>query len=163
LSCLSGLPARAAQPPREFSIDLWDWTAPCRDLPTFKRWASDMKSIGVTRIEISAPWNLLEPKPGEYDLSFIADRFAVAQSLGLGMRVRLNSYWGGATPSWFTGDRWRDFDGHDPVGTPTPVSISDERFWQHFAPLCTKLAEKFRGEDIYFSPFLGVHAELKWS
>src|SRR4051812_22049236 len=63
---------------REFSIDLWDWTPPCRDLPTFTRWAADMKSIGATRVEISAPWNLLEPEPNRYDFSFIADRYAVA-------------------------------------------------------------------------------------
>ena len=152
-----------AQPPREFSIDLWDWTQPCRDLPTYKRWAADMKSIGVTRVEISVPWKVLEPKPGEYDLSFIADRLAVAKSLGLGSRIRLNSYYGGATPAWYDGDFWCDINGKAPKGTPRPVSISDERFWKHFAPLCTKIAATFRGEDIYFSPFLGVHAELKWS
>src|SRR6476646_3591694 len=76
---------------REFSFDLWDWTKPCRDLATFKTWAADLKSIGVTRIEISAPWNLLEPQPGKYDLSFIRDRQAIAKSLGLGLRVRINS------------------------------------------------------------------------
>jgi hypothetical protein len=152
-----------AQPPREFSIDLWDWTAPCRDLPTFKRWAADMRSIGVTRVEISVPWNLLEAKKGEYDLSFIADRLAVAKSLGLSMRIRLNSYYAGATPPWYDGDFWCDINGKAPEGTPRPVSISDERFWKHFAPLCTKIAATFRGEDIYFSPFLGVHAEVKWS
>ena len=70
--------ARAAD--REFSLDLWDWTAPCRDLPTFKIWAADLKRIGVTRVEISAPWNLLELRPGEYDLSFITDRVAAAKA-----------------------------------------------------------------------------------
>src|SRR6185295_9749887 len=65
---------------REFSVDLWDWTQHCGDLPTFKLWAADLKKVGVTRIEISAPWNLLEPKPGEYDLAFVADRYAIAKS-----------------------------------------------------------------------------------
>ena len=36
----------AAAPPREFSVDLWDWTAPCRDFPTFKLWAAS--EIGLT-------------------------------------------------------------------------------------------------------------------
>ena len=127
----------AGTPPREFSVDLWDWTPPCRDLPTFKLWTADLKKIGVTRIEISAPWNLLEPKPGEYDLSFIADRLAVAKSLGMGLRVRINSFYAGATPGWYHGDFWQDLDGKPPTATPTPVSITDERFWSHFAPLCT--------------------------
>ena len=65
--------------------------------------------------------------------------------------------------AWYDGDRWCDIHGKPPEGTPTPVSFCDERFWQHFSPLLTKLAERFRGEDVYFSPFLGVHAELKWS
>jgi hypothetical protein len=149
--------------PREFSVDLWDWTSPCRDLSTFRLWAADLKKIGVTRIEISAPWNLLEPKPGGYDLSFVKDRFAIAKSMGLGMRIRVNSYYAGATPAWYDGERWCDIDGKPPQGTPTPVSLSDERFWSHYGPLCTKLAENFRGEDIYFNAFVGVHAELKWS
>src|SRR5438477_9836789 len=119
---------------REFSFDLWDWTPPCRDLATFKIWAADLKKIGVTRLEISAPWNLLEPRPGEYDLSFIADRLAVAKSLGMGLRVRINSYYGGATPAWYDGDLWCDIQGHPPSGTPVPVSISDERFWSHYGP-----------------------------
>jgi hypothetical protein len=160
----AGSIALAASPgPREFSVDLWDWTQPCRDLPTFKLWAADLKTIGVTRVEISAPWNLLEPRPGEYDLSFVADRLAVAKSLGMGLRVRINSYYARATPAWYAGDFWRDIDGKPPTGTPLPVSIADERFWSHFAPLCTRLAATFRGEDISYSAFIGVHAELKWS
>src|SRR4051812_14628938 len=139
--------------PREFSVDLWDWTRPCRDLVTFKIWASDLKSIGVTRIEISAPWNLLEPQPGHYDLSFIRERVTIAKSLGLGMRVRINSYYSGATPAWYGGDFWRDIHGNPPHGTPVPPSISDERFWTHFAPLCTEIAGAFKGEDVYYSPF----------
>ena len=77
---------------REFSVDLWDWTAPCRDLEQFKTWAADLKRLGATRVEISAPWNLLEPTPNQYDLSFITDRLAVCKSLGLGMRIRINSF-----------------------------------------------------------------------
>ena len=152
--------ARAAG--REFSLDLWDWTAPCRDLPTFKIWATDLKRIGVTRVEISAPWNLLEPRPGEYDLSFIADRLAICKSLGLGMRIRINSFYYGATPAWYRGDFWQDFDGHPPVGTPLPPSIADERFWGSYGPLCTKIAAAVKGEDVYLNAFIGVHAELKF-
>src|SRR5437870_2139490 len=96
----------ASAPAREFSFDLWDWTAPCRDINQFKIWAQDLKSVGVTRLEISAPWNLLEPQPNQYDLSFISDRLAIAKALGLGLRVRINSYYQGATPTWYTGDFW---------------------------------------------------------
>jgi hypothetical protein len=145
--------------PREYSFDLWDWTPPCRDLGTFKLWAADLKSIGVNRIEISVPWNVLEPKSFEYDLSFIADRLAVAKSLGMGLRIRINSYYAGATPAWLVADRWRDAAGAE----QPPVSINDERFWAHYAPLCTHIAGQFKGEDIYYNAFIGIHAELKWA
>jgi len=148
---------------REFSLDLWDWTSPCRDLPTFKVWAADLKRVGVTRVEISAPWNLLEPRPGEYDLSFITDRLAVCKSLGLGMRIRINSFYNGATPPWYRGDFWQDFHGKPPVGTPLPPSIADERFWASYGPLCTKIAAAVKGEDVYLNAFIGVHAELKFA
>ena len=87
------LTSTAVASAREFSIDLWDWTQSCRDLPTFTTWAADMKRVGVTRVEISAPWNLLEPEPGKYDLSFIADRLAIVKSHGMGLRVRMNAYY----------------------------------------------------------------------
>jgi hypothetical protein len=149
--------------PREYSFDLWDWTTPCRDLATFKKWAADLKSIGVTRLEISAPWNLMEPAPGRFDTTFVTDRLAVAKSSGLGLRVRINSYFGGATPAWYDGDRWRDVDGKEPLGTPVPVSMCDDRFWPHYGALSTTLATACRGEDVYFNSFIGVHAELKWA
>src|SRR4051812_1721793 len=103
LALLLSLRADAAginDPPREFAIDLWDWTAPCQDLKKFKTWAEDFKKIGGTRLEISAPWRLLEPTEGTYDLSFIADRLKIAKAQGLGLRVRINSYYAGATPTW---------------------------------------------------------------
>src|SRR5690349_13066371 len=131
---LVGAPTAFASPPaqlREFSIDLWDWTQSCRDLPTFKTWAADMKKVGVTRVEISAPWNLLEPEPGKYDLSFIADRLAVVKSHGMGLRVRLNSFFY-AVPAWLKADMWLDARGNAPAGTPQPVSINDPRFWERF-------------------------------
>ena len=147
---------------REFSLDLWDWTTPCRDLPTFKTWAADLKRIGVTRVEISAPWNLLEPKPGEHDLSFVTDRLAVCKALGMGMRIRINSFYNGATPTWYGGDFWQDFDGRAPTGTPQPPSIADDKFWASYGPLCTKIAASLKGEDVYLNAFIGVHAELKF-
>jgi hypothetical protein len=148
---------------REFSVDLWDWTAPCRDLEQFKLWAADLKRVGATRVEISAPWRELEPKPNEYDLSFITDRLAVCKSLGLGMRIRINSFYHGATPAWYRGEFWQDFHGRPPVGTPLPPSIADERFWQHYGPLCTRIAAAVKGEDVYLNAFIGVHAELKFA
>ena len=130
---------------------------------TFKIWAADLKSIGVTRVEISAPWNLLEPKPGEYDLSFITDRLAVCKSLGLGMRIRINSFYqrrdAGLVRAAIAG---RTSTASRRVGTPLPPSITDERFWQHFGPLCTKIAAAVKGEDVYLNAFIGVHAELKF-
>ncbi len=152
--------ARADQ--REFSIDLWDWTAPCRDLATFKVWAKDMKSIGVTRIEFSAPWNVMEPTPGAYDISFVTDRLAVAKTLGMGLRIRINSYFG-AVPGWYKGDMWQGPGGASPQGTPTPVSMTDPRFWDHYGQLCAKIAAACHGEDVYLNCFTGVHAELKWA
>ena len=154
---------RRAAVTREYAFDLWDWTTPCRDLSQFRTWVADLKSIGVNRIEISAPWNLLEPRPGEYDLSFIADRLAVAKQHGLGLRVRINSYYNGATPAWYDGDFWRDVNGNPPTGTPIPPSINDPRFWQRYGPLCTEIARAFCGEDVIYSPFIGIHAELKWA
>lgn len=153
--------ARAEQ--REFSLDLWDWTQPCRDLDTYRAWVKDLKSIGLTRVEISAPWNVLEPEPGKIDVSFVTDRLKIAKENGLGLRVRINSFYAGATPAWYHGDTWKDIDGKDPVGTPLPVSISDDRFWEYYGPVCTALASACKGEDVFFSPFIAVHAELKYA
>ena len=147
---------------REFSVDLWDWTAPCRDVEQFKLWAADLKRVGATRVEISAPWNLLEPAPAQYDLSFITDRLTVCKSLGLGMRIRVNSFYYGATPTWYRGEFWQDVQGRPPVGTPLPPSIADEKFWRHYGPLCTAIAAAVKGEDVYLNAFIGVHAELKF-
>jgi hypothetical protein len=150
-----------AEPPREAAFTIWDWTAPCRDLDTFDTWLADLVTLGFTRVEISAPWKLLEPEPGLHDLSFIADRLRIAQKHGLGMRVRINSCWGGARPAWYDGALWKNEAGEVPLeGLP---SISDETFWAHFAPLCTALAKEFAGHDLYWSPFIGVHAEVKWA
>ncbi|MFQ6132846.1 MAG: hypothetical protein ACE5R4_12470 [Armatimonadota bacterium] len=145
---------------RECAFDLWDWTAPCRDLGRFRLWAEDLRGMGFNLLEISAPWDLLEPEPGSYDLSFIADRLGVAESLGMGLRVRINSYYAGATPEWVECDRWLDFEGNQAQNIP---SINDERFWRRFGPLCTAIARRFRGAGIVYNPFIGVHAELKWS
>ncbi|HZZ41959.1 MAG TPA: hypothetical protein VFE58_03415 [Tepidisphaeraceae bacterium] len=148
---------------REFSLDMWDWTTPCSDLPTFTKWAADLQSIGVTRIEISAPWNRLEPTPKHYDLSYIADRLAIAESHHLGLRVRINSFYSGATPSWLQCAHELDIAGKPPLGSWIIPSINDPAFWSSYAPLCTAIARQFKGHDILFNPFIGMHAELKWS
>jgi hypothetical protein len=150
-------PARAQ---RECSFDLWDWTPPCKDLAKFRVWAEDLKSVGFNRLVISAPWRLLEPRPGEYDLKFVEERVAVAKALGLGLRIRINSYYAGATPDWLKCDLWQDASGKTPIPIP---SIDDPMFWARFAPLCTAIARRFHGEDIVYCPFIGVHGELKWS
>lgn len=148
-----------AEPERAFT--LWDWTAPCRDLALFDVWVADLASLGFTRIEISAPWRVLEPEPGVHHLEFIRERLDICKQHGLGLRVRMNNCWAGATPAWYDGDLWQDVNGSRVLmGLP---SIHDERFWSRFAPLCTATAKAFAGEDIYWSPFIGVHAELKWA
>jgi len=158
---LAGLLFAAVPAEREMSFDIWDWTAPCQDLPLFETWVRDLVSIGFNRIEISVPWKQVEPRPGHYDTSWVTERLAVCKRHGAGMRLRINSYYGGATPGWYDGDTWIAAD-----GTPVPQkppSIMDDRFWNRFGPLCTTLARTCSGEDVYFSPFIGIHAELKWS
>jgi len=145
----------------EYSFDIWDWTAPAKDLALFEKWAADLKSVGFTRLELSLPWNLLEPEPGKIDLSFLRDRLSICKKLGLGMRLRINSYYSGATPAWYKGDIWMDAKGQPAHGVIP--SIADERFWKHYEPLCTAIARECRGEDVYHNAFIGIHAELKYS
>lgn len=155
--------AAPAQTTREFTVDLWDWTHTCRDLETFKAWCADLKKLGCTRVEFSAPWNLLEPRRGEYDLTFITDRIAAAKANDLGVRIRINSYHSGATPAWYDGDFWKDQSGNSPAGiSHPPPSLTDRRFWQPFGALCTHIAAKLKGEDVFYSPFIATHAELKF-
>ena len=146
----------------EIAFTIWDWTAPARDIALFETWAADAASMGVNRIELSTPWPVLEVAPGEYDLSFIADRLAVCKRHGLGMRLRLGSYYAGQIPDWYEGDRWMDFEGAVVLGGGLP-SLCDDRFWRHFGPLCTEIARAFKGEDLLYSPFIGVHAEMKFA
>ncbi len=145
----------------EYSFDIWDWTGPARELGVFEAWVADLKGCGITRVEISLPWNLLEPEAGKIDLTFLRDRLAVCKKYGLGMRLRINSYYAGATPGWYKGDFWLDPNGQASMG-PMP-SIADERFWEHYGPLCTAISRECKGEDVYFNAFIGTHAELKYS
>ena len=125
---------------------------------------NDLAKMGFNRIEISAPWRLLEPSPGTYDLSFISGRLAICKKAGLGMRLRINSYWEGAAPDWYSGDIWMDIDGNQSQVLPFRIpSITDERFWKNYAPMVTAISKRFRGEDIYYNAFIGIHAELKWA
>ncbi|MHB1457447.1 MAG: hypothetical protein ACYC0V_11100, partial [Armatimonadota bacterium] len=151
---------KTSKPQLEYSFDIWDWTAPAKDLALFDKWAADLKNIGLTRMEISAPWNQLEPEPGKIDLSYIRNRLEICKKHGLGLRIRINSYYAGCTPKWYDGDLWQDSNGGVPMAIP---SIADERFWVHYEPLCTAIAREFMGEDILYSAFIGVHAELKYS
>lgn len=145
----------------EISFDIWDWTEPCKNIALFDTWVSDLAAMGVTRIEISVPWRALEPEAGRIDLQWLEERLAVCKRHNLGMRLRINSYYGGATPAWYDGDTWIAEDGSPAQGAPP--SIMDERFWAHYGPLCTAIARHCRGEDVYFNAFIGIHAELKWA
>ncbi len=147
--------------PVERSFDIWDWTAPAKDLKIFDAWAADLAGMGFTRLELSVPWRIVEPKPGKMDLAWLADRLAICKRHGLGMRLRINSYYGGATPDWYDGATWVDHDGGDVP--QSPPSIMDERFWAHYGPLCTAIARRCQGEDVLFNAFIGIHAELKWA
>ncbi len=159
------LPVQSAAPiPNlgpELSFDIWDWTAPAQDLDLFRTWVKDLAGLGFTRFELSVPWRLLEPEPQRYDLHWLEERMSFCEHAGLGMRLRINSYYGGATPDWYTGDRWLDAQGGPvPQGPP---SIMDERFWEHYGPLCEKIAALGKGRDILYNAFIGIHAELKYA
>ncbi|OQB42314.1 MAG: hypothetical protein BWY09_00465 [Candidatus Hydrogenedentes bacterium ADurb.Bin179] len=145
----------------EISFDIWDWTAPAQDLDLFRTWVEDLADLGFTRLELSVPWRLLEPEPRHYDLRWLEERIRICEHAGLGMRLRINSYYGGATPDWYTGDRWLDAQGNSvPQGPP---SIMDERFWNHYGPLCETIAALGKGRDILYNAFIGIHAELKYA
>ncbi len=145
----------------EISFDIWDWTEPAKSIELFETWVEDLKSIGVTRIELSVPWKALEPRPDAIDLAWLSERLAVCKRHGLGMLLRMNSYYSGACPDWYEGHRWTDAHGKTvPQGIP---SITDERFWAHYGRILTAAAALCKGEDVYFNAFIGVHAELKWS
>ncbi len=156
LTCLLG----AVSDDAEISFDIWDWTAPCRDIETFGAWVTDLAAIGVTRVEISVPWRVVEPEPGHIDLQWLDERVAVSMRHGLGMRLRINSYYAGAVPDWYDGAVWQAEEGRNTP--PTVPSIADERFWAHYAALCTAIAERYRGKDMQYNAFIGIHAELKW-
>ena len=155
----SGSEAAKADP--EYSFDIWHWTAPAGDLATFDKWVADLKEVGVNRIELSTPWNVLEPEPGKIDLTYIRDRHAICKKHGLGMRLRISSYYAGCIPAWYKGDLWKAGEGVG--GAPAIPSITDERFWEHYLPVCTAISKELRGADILYNAFIGVHAELKYS
>lgn len=145
---------------RELAFDIWDWTLPCQQLSLFQQWSKDLKRAGFNVIEITAPWSKLEPRPHQYDFSFVSQRLAITKKLGMYLRVRINTYYASAMPAWLKCDLWCDHTGK--VVMPIP-SINDNRFWECFLPLCTMLARQFHNEPVQFSPFIGVHGELKWS
>ncbi len=160
LGCISPLAQGQDSPHREFSLTLWNWNPSCVKLKEFRRWAKDFKSIGGTEIYISAAWNRLEPKPGDYHFGFIARRLAVADKLGLKLGVRINSYWGGATPKWLKVDKWEYASGK--VAQGGIPSINDPRFWRAFSPFCTRLAKHFHGQGLNWCAFIGSQAENKY-
>ena len=155
-------PAVYGQPTdhREFSLTLWNWNPSCANLQDFRRWAKDFKAIGGTEIYISAAWNRLEPKPGDYHFGFIARRLAIAKKVGLKLGVRVNSYWGGATPSWLKVDKWEHSSGKLAQGGIP--SINDPRFWTAFSPFCEHMAKHFRGQGVDWCAFIGSQAENKY-
>jgi hypothetical protein len=145
----------------EFSFDIWDWTAPAQDVALFETWVADLKTLDATRLELSVPWNKLEPKPGEFDLTWLRERMAICKRHGIALTLRINSYYANATPSWYDGDRWANPDGA-PV-PQNPPAFTDEKFWAHYGAMCTRIAEACRGGNVSISPFIGIHGELKWS
>lgn len=147
-------------PHREFSLTLWNWNPSCAKLNDFRRWAKDFKSIGGTEIYISAAWNRLEPKPGDYHFGFIARRLAVARKIGLRLGVRISSYWGGATPKWLKVNKWESASGQ--VAQGGIPSINAPRFWRAFSPFCKQLAQHFRGQGVDWCAFIGSQAENKY-
>ncbi|OQB28980.1 MAG: hypothetical protein BWY09_03122 [Candidatus Hydrogenedentes bacterium ADurb.Bin179] len=139
----TALPAPTPEP--ELSFDIWDWTAPAQNPDVFRVWIEDLAGLGFTRIELSVPWRVLEPDPGRYDLRWLEERLETCEEADLGIRLRINSYYGGATPDWYAGDRWLDAQGNSvPQGPP---SIMDERFWDHYGPLCEKNRRAGQGPE----------------
>ncbi len=146
----------------ELSLDIWDWTGPAKELTAWRKWCQDFKQVGGTRIEMSVPWNVVEPKPNQIDLRWLLERVAICEQLGLGVRLRVNSYYAGCVPAWYHGDFWQAAPGLPACSFRIP-SIADERFWAHFAPLNTAIAQAMRGKDVLLNSFIGVHAELKFA
>ena len=157
LSCILGASANDG----EMSFDIWDWTEPCRNIELFDTWVADLAALDFTRVEISVPWRILEPAPGRIELEWLEDRLAVCKRYDLGMRLRINSYYAGATPDWYEGAFWQAEQGE--TGHQKVPSIADARFWAHYASLCTAIAAHCRGEDVQYNAFIGIHAELKWA
>ncbi len=146
----------------ELSLDIWDWTAPAKDLTLWKTWCQDFKQLGGTRIELSVPWSTIEPQPGQIELSWLNDHLSICEQLGLGMRLRINSYYAGCVPAWYDGDLWVAAPGLPACQFKMP-SIADDRFWAHFGPICTAIASAVKGKDVLLNSFTGVHAELKFA
>ena len=145
----------------EISIDIWDWTEPCQDIEIFEVWVKDFKSIGGNLIEISVPWRVMEPNPGEIDTSWLEARLAVCKKYDMPMRLRINSYYAGAKPDWYDGELWKNVEG-EVIHQGQPSIVSDY-FWQHFGPVCTAIAEVTKGWPVYHNAFIGIHAELKFA
>jgi len=162
LALLTVWPRAAAATTRtlELSADIWDWTSPAANLEKFEAWAQDLAGLGFTRLELSVPWRIVEPEPGHYDLTWLRDRAAICRKHGLGVRLRINSYFRRAVPDWYKGDFWTDANGK--IITARIPSISDEEFWKYYAPLCTAIATEMRGQDVLYNAFIGTHAELKY-
>ena len=158
ISCTLGA---AAMDDVELSFDIWDWTSPCKDIVLFNTWVADLAAMGFTRVEISVPWRIVEPEPDQIGLRWLEERLAVCERHKMGMRLRINSYYGGAVPDWYKGAFWQAENG--PINHQKIPSITDEEFWNHYGPLCTAIAAMCKGEDVLFNAFIGVHAELKWA
>lgn len=153
--------AAISEQPPEISYDIWDWTAPAQDLALFQTWVDDLAELDFTRVELIVPWRALEPEPGRHDLRWLEERLGICEDAGLGMRLRINSYYGGATPDWYAGDRWLDVSGNTvPQALP---SIMDERFWERYGPLCAAIARPCKGRDVLHNAFIGIHAQLKYA
>jgi len=146
----------------EIGFTIWDWTAPAQNPALFEEWIKSCQEAGINRIELSVPWNIVEPELGKIDLSWINERHAICRKYHLGMRLRINSYYAGATPKWYQGSFWLDDKGNAVPPGAIP-SLTDERFWDYFAPLCGAIAREFKGEDVYYSPFFAIHAEMKFA
>lgn len=160
LLCFVSMLSLQAAEEAEYSFDIWDWTEPALEPLLFNTWVKELADLGFTRVELSVPWYLLETEPGRYDLRWLEERIHSCEKLGLGMRLRINSYYPKMIPDWYEGDRWMDVDGKE-IEYAIP-SLMDARFWEHYAPLCTEIAKCCRNRNVLYNAFIGIHGELKY-
>jgi hypothetical protein len=151
----------------QYAFVIWDWVGPGSDLTLFSQWVSYMKSIGATTIDVSSSWKWVEPTSGTVTTDFIRDRLAICDTYGVQMRLRINTHFADAIPSWYAGDVWRAPDGSLPIDPQTSTavripSLRDGTFQSHIGTVYKTIASTFAGRNISYMPLFGYDGEIKY-